>query len=84
MNYYIITKEVFESLVPSSIQFAHRSQDSSKWIVTTLDTIGDTLLTFNNVADLSTYTINNNAEWTGDGQGLEEWYIEETECLSGL
>jgi len=84
MNYYIVTKAVFESLTSISINFAHKSQDGSKWIITTGDVLDNTLVTFNNTSELSTYSFNNHAEWTGDGDGIEEWEVEETEYLSGL
>jgi len=84
MNYYIITKEVFESLSNGSIVFAHRSQDTNRWMVTTDDVIADVLVTFNNTSELSVYSFDNHTDWTGDGEGIEEWEIEETEYLNGL
>jgi len=84
MNYYIVTSEVFGSLIPGNIQFAHRSQDNNKWVVTTTETIVDVILTFNSVPELSAYTFDNHADWTGGEVGIDEWDIEETEYLNGL
>ena len=84
MNYYIVTTEVFETLQASNIRFAHKSQDGSKWIVTTTDTVDNTIDIFNSIPDLSTYTHTNHSDWTGSGEGIDEWEIEETEYLSGL
>ena len=84
MNYYIVTSEVFESLDPSSIRYAHKSQDRTKWIVTTESTLVEVVLTFQTVAALSEYTYNNLNIWTGDGSGIEVEDIKETEYLSGL
>jgi cellulase/cellobiase CelA1 len=84
MNYYIVTKEVFDTLDPSGIQYAHTSQDESKNIVTTSDTIDSVLNTFNSIPELATYVSNNHIDWTGDGSGIEEWEFEEIEYLSGI
>ena len=84
MNYYIVTSEVFETMEPNSIQYAHKSQDRTKWIAATELTIEDVILTFETSVALSTYTFNNHSDWTGDGSGLDVEDIEETEYLSGL
>ena len=84
MNYYIVTTAVFETLQVSNIRFAHKSQDGSKWVVTTTDTVDNTIEFFNSIPDLSTYTHTNHSDWTGDGGGIDVEDIEETEYLSGL
>ena len=84
MNYYIVTSEVFESLDPSSIRYAHKSQDRTKWIVTTESTLVEVVLIFQTVAALSEHTFDNLNIWTGDGSGIEVEDIKETEYLSGL
>lgn len=84
MNYYIITSEVFESLDPSIIRFAHHSQDRTKWIVTTELTIEDRVRKFQSITSCSNYTFTNHSDWTGDGRGIDVETIEETEYLSGL
>jgi hypothetical protein len=84
MNYYIVTKEVFETIEPGTIQFAHHSMDNSAWVVTTTDTVENVLSSYTNASDLSSYTVETNTHWTGDGSGIEEWEIEETEYLSGI
>jgi len=84
MNYYIVTLEVFETIGSSSIQYAHKSQDRTKWIVTTELTVEDVMLTFETSSALSEYTWNNLNVWTGDGGGIDIEDIEETEYLSGL
>jgi len=84
MNYYIVTEEVFESLDKNQIRYAHKSQDRTKWIVTTESTLEDVILTFETSSALSEYTWNNLNVWTGDGGGIDVLDIEETEYLSGL
>ena len=84
MNYYIVTTEVFETLQVNNIRYAHKSQDDSKWVVTTTDTVDNTIATFDSISDLSTHTHANHSDWTGGGIGIEEWEIEETEYISGL
>jgi hypothetical protein len=84
MNYYIVTEEVFESLDKNQIRYAHKSQDRTKWIVTTELTVEDVMLTFETSSALSEYTWNNLNVWTGDGGGIDVLDIEETEYLSGL
>jgi len=84
MNYYIVTSEVFESLDLSSIRYAHKSQDRTKWIITTESTLDDVILAFETAEDLSVYTFDNHSDWTGDGGGIEVEDIKETEYLSGL
>jgi hypothetical protein len=84
MNYYILTSEVFESLDKDQIRYAHKSQDRTKWIVTTELTLEDVILTFETTSALSEYTYNNPNIWTGDGGGIDTGDIEETEYLSGL
>jgi hypothetical protein len=84
MNYYILTSEVFESLDKDQIRYAHKSQDRTKWIVTTELTVDDRVRKFQSITSCSNYTFTNHSDWTGDGSGIEEWEIEETEYLSGL
>tara|TARA_R110000782_G_scaffold206850_1_gene295377 strand:- start:22 stop:276 length:255 start_codon:yes stop_codon:yes gene_type:complete len=84
MNYYILTSEVFESLDKDQIRYAHKSQDTTKWIATTELTVEDAILTFETSAALSEHTYSNPSDWTGDGGGIDVEDIEETEYLSGL
>tara|TARA_B110000211_G_scaffold225946_1_gene278891 strand:- start:451 stop:705 length:255 start_codon:yes stop_codon:yes gene_type:complete len=84
MNYYIVTNEVFETIEPSSIQYAHKSQDRTKWIVTTELTVEDRVRKFQSITSCSNYTFTNHSDWTGDGGGIDVETIEETEYLSGL
>jgi len=84
MNYYTVTSEVFESLDKDQIRYAHKSQDRTKWIVTTESTLEDVILAFETAEDLSVYTFDNHSDWTGDGGGIEVENINETEYLNGL
>ena len=84
MNYYTVTSEVFESLDKDQIRYAHKSQDRTKWIVTTQSTLEDVILTFETAEALSEYTYNNLNVWTGDGGGIDVEDINETEYLNGL
>ena len=51
MNYYIVTSEVFESLDKDQIRYAHKSQDRTKWIITTELTVENVILTFETAED---------------------------------
>ena len=84
MNYYTVTSEVFESLDKDQIRYAHKSQDRTKWIITTELTVENVILTFETPEALSEYTYNNLNVWTGDGGGIEVEDINETEYLNGL
>jgi len=70
MNYYIVTKEVFENMIQGDITFAHHLSDTC--IVTSTEDVSDTLHEFANTTELANHT------------GLDEWEIDETEYLSGL
>lgn len=84
MNYYIVTSEVFESLDKDQIRYAHKSQDRTKWIITTELTVENVILTFETAEDLSVYTFDNHSDWTGYGGGIDVEDINETEYLNGL
>tara|TARA_R110002074_G_scaffold357959_1_gene530185 strand:- start:66 stop:320 length:255 start_codon:yes stop_codon:yes gene_type:complete len=84
MNYYIITREVFETLNKENIDFALSSVDNSKNIVVTSDTIDSTLSTFTNASGLSTYTFNNHTDWVGDNTGVTEQEIADMKYIPGL
>ena len=72
MNYYIVTTELFNTLTKENIKYMHRSNDGSKIIVITSDTISTPLNTFVDKTDLSDYTYTNNSVWVGDGTGITE------------
>jgi hypothetical protein len=84
MNYYIITREVFETLNKENIDYALSSVDNSKNIVVTSDTIDSTLSTFTNASGLSTYTFNNHTDWVGDNTGVTEQEITDMKYIPGL
>ena len=84
MKYYIVTSEVFESLDKDQIRYAHKSQDRTKWIITTELTVENVILTFETAEDLSVYTFDNHIDWTGDGGGIDVEDIEEIEYLNGI
>ena len=84
MHYYIVKKEIFDTLNKENIQFMFKSIDKSKNIVVTSDTISSTLNAFNNVEDLSTYTFDNHNEWTGSGSGISVLDINETNYHSEI
>ena len=84
MNYYIVTLEVFETLQASNIRYVHKSQDGTQRLIATTDEVTDRVRKFQSITSCSNYTFTNHSDWTGDGNGIEEWEIEETEYLSGL
>ena len=72
MNYYIVTIEIFDTLDKSKISYMHRSQDRSKRLISTTDTVSNRVRKFNNINTCSNYTFTNHSDWTGDGFGIEE------------
>jgi hypothetical protein len=84
MNFYIVTREVFETLNKENIDYMLSSIDNSKNIVVTSDTIDSTLSTFTNASGLSTYTFNNHTDWVGDNTGVTEEEIADVKYISGL
>ena len=84
MNYYIVTLEVFNTLTKANIAFMHKSQDGTQRLIATTDEVTDRVRKFQSITSCSNYTLTNHSDWTGDGKGIEEWEIEETEYLSGL
>ena len=84
MNYYIVTLEVFNTLTKANIAFMHKSQDGTQRLIATTDEVTDRVRKFQSITSCSNYTLTNHSDWTGDGNGIEEWEIEETEYLSGL
>jgi len=77
MNYYIVTKEVFDTLTKDNIQYMHCSNDGSERLIATTDTISNRVRKFNNIDTCSNYTFTNHSDWVGDGTGIETWEIEE-------
>ena len=84
MNYYIVTEEVFDTLTKDNIQYMHRSNDGSKRIIITSDTVSTNLNEFANATALSDYTFTNNSDWVGDGLGVEEWEFDSIEYVPEL
>jgi len=77
MNYYIVTIEIFNTLDKSKISYMHRSQDRSKRLISTTDTVSNRVRKFNNINTCSNYTSTNHSGWTGDGFGIEEFDIND-------
>ena len=84
MNYYTVTEEVFNTLTKNNIQYMHRSNDGSKRIILTTDTVSTNLNEFANATALSEYTFTNNSDWVGDGTGVEEWEFDSIEYVPEL
>jgi len=81
MNYYIVTTTVFNSLTKANIKYIHSSNDGTKKIIITSDTVANPLNTFANTTTLSEYTFTNNSDWVGDGTGIEEWEFDNIEYI---
>ena len=84
MNYYIVTTTVFNTLTKANIKYMHSSNDGTKKIIITSDTVANPLNTFANPTDLSNYTFTNNSDWVGDGTGIEVEELEENTYISEL
>ena len=84
MKYYIVTKEVFDTLDKSNISFMKKSINKLSRLIATTDTVSDTTNTFSDINECSTYTFTNNSDWVGDGTGVEVWEIEQISYISEL
>jgi len=72
MNYYIVTTTVFNTLTKENITYMHPSNDGTKRIIITSDSVSTPLNTFATATALSDYTFTNNSDWVGDGTGIVE------------
>jgi|TARA_Y100000361_G_scaffold145280_1_gene154284 hypothetical protein len=77
MNYYILTKEVFETIEKENVHFMRKNIDDTERLVVTTDLINDRVRVFNDVNTCSSYTFTNHSDWVGDGTGVEVEEIEE-------
>jgi hypothetical protein len=77
MNYYILTKEVFDTINKENVHFMRKSMDRAERLVATTDLINDRVRVFNNIDTCSSYTFTNHSDWVGDGTGVETWELEE-------
>ena len=77
MNYYIVTKEVYDTLDKNQISYMHKSQDRTRRLVSTTDTVSNRVRKFQSITTCSNYTSTNHSDWTGDGFGIEEFDIND-------
>ena len=99
MNYYVITEEIFNTLLENNIintnyivsnkdkiniSFCLKSIDGSKRLISTTDIVNENIENFENINTCSQYTFNNSLEWVGDGTGVEIQDIESTPYISSL
>ena len=84
MNYYIITEEIFNTLIKDNISFCLKSIDNTKRLIATTDTVDNRIKKFNNINTCSTYPFNNHSDWVGDGTGIEIEDIESTPYIFSL
>ena len=76
MNYYIVTKEIYDTLDKDQISYMHKSQDRTQRLVSTTETVSTNVREFQSITTCSSYTFTNHSEWTGDGYGIDEFDIE--------
>ena len=84
MNYYVITEEIFNTLVKDNISFCLKSIDNTKRLISTTDIVNENVKSFENISICSQYTFNNSSDWVGDGTGVEVEDIENTPYISSL
>ena len=84
MNYYVITEEIFNTLVKDNIAFSLKSIDNTKRLISTTDIVNENIENFENISICSQYTFNNSSDWVGDGTGVEVEDIENTPYISSL
>ena len=84
MNYYVITEEIFNTLVKDNISFSLKSIDNTKRLISTTDIVNENIQSFENISTFSQYTFDNSSDWVGDGTGVEIQDIESTPYISSL
>ena len=84
MNYYVITEEIFNTLIKDNISFCLKSIDNTKRLISTTDTVNENIENFENISICSQYTFDNSSDWVGDGTGVEVEDIENTPYISSL
>jgi hypothetical protein len=73
MNYYIVTKEIYDTLDKDQISYMHKSQDRTQRLISTTETVSNRVRKFQSITTCSSYTFTNHSDWTGDGYGIEEF-----------
>ena len=84
MNYYVITEEIFNTLIKDNISFCLKSIDNTKRLISTTDTVNENIQNFENIDSFSQYTFDNSSDWVGDGTGVTIEEIESTPYISSL
>ena len=84
MNYYVITEEIFNTLIKDNISFCLKSIDGSKRLISTTDIVNENIESFENINTCSQYTFDNSSDWVGDGTGVTVEEIESTPYISSL
>ena len=84
MNYYVITEEIFNTLVKDNISFSLKSIDNTKRLISTTDIVNENIENFENISICSQYTFNNSSDWVGDETGVTVEEIESTPYVSSL
>ena len=84
MNYYVITEEIFNTLIKDNISFCLKSIDNTKRLISTTDTVNENIQNFENIDSFSQYTFDNSSDWVGDGTGVEIEDIESTPYIFNL
>ena len=84
MNYYVITEEIFNTLVKDNISFSLKSIDNTKRLISTTDIVNENIQNFENISTFSQYTFDNSSDWVGDGTGVTIEEIESTPYISSL
>jgi len=82
MNYYIVTKEVFDTLNKENITFMRKSNNDAHRLIVTTDTVSDRVRKFNNINTCSNYTFTNHGDWTGSGDGIDVDDLETNTYIS--
>ena len=84
MNYYVITEEIFNTLIKGNISFCLISIDNTKRLISTTDIVNENIQNFENISTFSQYTFDNSSDWVGDGTGVTIEEIESTPYISSL
>ena len=84
MNYYVITEEIFNTLIKDNISFCLKSIDNTKRLISTTDIVNENIQNFENISAFSQYTFDNSSDWVGDGTGVTIEEMESTPYISSL
>ena len=62
---------MYDTIDKDQISFMHKSQDRTKRLISTTETISNIVKEFDSATTCSNYTFTNHSDWVGDGSGID-------------